>query len=367
MKTARTTATTPDGAKRLFEKYKEEHPNTKLGPKDFLDTSGKGKEKKEESGKSTQGGKFFANVKAPAYAKQKIKDPEKLFAQAKETHEKQLDWLNRGKGIDSVIGATVVRGDQKGEKETDPLSKKGPVIMIGPMKKRERSEEKVKANYGGDWSRLNDIVRASIAVDSFKDIDSVVKALEKSGITLAEMPDDRFAKPTEAGYRDLALKVKYDNGHVGELQIHIKSIIKAKKEGHKLYEKTRSISAKAKEEGREELTDEEQKIVDEANSKMKALYDKAWKEATMEKTSSKQASSPKYYKYEGFPAIWENKKFPKVHWVKGLETHYDLEKFFREAVPVSKSEFEKLKDDGKKKASLQELSVKVARMYLSKI
>ena len=371
MKISRDTSPSQEGAKNLFEKYREKHPNTKLKPQDFYDPDKGEKKKKEEAPKSDTGTtNFFAEQakNAPDVGRQKIKDPKKLFAQAKKTHEKQLDWLNRGKGIDSVIGADVVRIDEGDS--PDFLGKKGPVVVIGPLKKQDRSEEKVEGKYGGDWTRLNDIVRASIAVDSFKDIDTVVKALEKSGIKLAEKPDDRFAQPTEAGYRDLSLKVTYDNGHVGELQIHIKSILKAKEEGHKYYEKTRSIEAKAKKEGRTDLTDDEQKIVDDANAKMKALYDKAWEEATGTKSASaksaKKAAATKYYSFEGFPAEWGNKKFPVVHWLTKKETYYDLEKFFREAMPVSKSEFEKMQSASNtdKKAALKALSVKVARTYL---
>jgi len=332
------------------------------------------KKKAPETQKSTSPpkGAFFAdrtkNAPDVATATQKINDPEKLFEQAKKTHEKQLDWLNRGKGIDSVLGASVVRGDKE-ENVGEAMSKKGPVVIIGPLKKEEASKDKVQRNFDGDWSKLSDIVRASIAVDTFDDIGSVVKALEESGINLAEKPNDRFASPTDAGYRDLSLKVTYSDGHIGELQIHLKSIIKAKEVGHKYYEEVRDIETKAKGEGRgrKDLTDEEQKVVDAANAKMKDLYTKAWEEATKTKSASahKVAAKTKYYKYEGFAAVLEHKKFPEVHWAKKPETFYDFEKFFREAVPISKSEFDKLKEQSKK-ASRRALSVKVANLWLRK-
>lgn len=301
---------------------------------------------KAESPKSK--GLFPADevAKLPDSAAQPTKSPDKLFKEAKKAHQHQLQWLNQGKGLDSVIGASVIRAD-KG----DPIDfdQKGPVILIGPMKKQERAKEKVEADFGGDWSKLSDIVRASVAVDSFDDLEGVVKTLKERGLKLARKPKDRFAKPTSAGYRDILMNVTYPNGHVGELQLHLKSVLKAKDAGHKLYEDVRSIEAAAKKEGRDTLTEEEQKTVDEANRKMRELYEKAWNKATTKKTAmDKTAASTKYYEYKDLPAYQEHRKFPKVVTPTGERTVYELEDFYTEASPISKSEFEKLKGKTKK-------------------
>lgn len=274
--------------------------------------------------------------------KQKVNKPNALFREAKKAHELQLDWLNRGKGLDSVLGAKVVRGD-RGDFNID-YDKPGPVILIGPPKSKKRSVEKIEGEMGGDWSKLGDIVRSSIAVDSMDDIEKTMAALRKSGLKLARKPKDRFAKPTSAGYRDLMMSVVYPNGHIGELQLHLKPVLKAKDAGHKYYEDVRTIEGKAQKEGRKFLTEEEQKVVDEANAKMKKLYDDAWAEATKhgQKESKVAAGPTKFYEYHELPAVCERYKFPISFQPRGKKTVYDLEEFFREAKPISEKEFDAL-------------------------
>lgn len=312
------------------------------------------KESKPESGPASKDlfdAKEVENL--PESAGQPDKNPDTLFKHAKEAHDLQLNWLNHGKGLDKDIGAKVVRGDKKPLKEfladlAEQLDKPGPVVVIGPMKSQERSKEKVEADFGGDWSRLTDAVRASVAVDSFDQLDEVVKKLKKAGLKLARKPKDRFANPTEAGYRDMLLNVKYPNGHVGELQLHLKPVLKAKDQGHKFYEEVRSIEAKASKEGRKEMTADELRIVNEANKKSRDLYAKAWAEATKVKAGKtameREAAKTKYYDYEGMPAYWAGAKFPVIVQGKGKQTVvYKLQKFFETATPITEEEFEALK------------------------
>lgn len=350
------TSPTQEGAKRMFERYKDEHPQTRKSPADFYEKpegSEGGKKEEAKGGKPKERKPLFNadDMKGLSDSvKQKETDPDKLFEAAKVAHEQQLDMLDRDSGLDKAIGAKVVRGD-KGDKGSIDYDKPGPVILIGPPKKRDRSKEKVDADFGGDWSRLGDVVRASVAVDSYDQLEDVMGKLRKSGLKLARKPKDRFAKPTEAGYRDVLISVEYPNGHVGELQLHLKPILKAKDEGHKFYEEVRSIEAKAKKEGRETLTDEEQAEVEKANKAMKDLYDKAWQKATGEgpdRTKNarwwvRMAADTKYYEFKDLPAFWVTKKFPKVVRPKGEETEYNLEEFFREARPISAKDFETLK------------------------
>lgn len=299
----------------------------------------------------------------PTVAKQKVKSKGELYTQAKEAHTQQLKWLNQGQGLDKAIGAHVVRGDTVkdiGKAINDGLDRPGPVVIIGPMKGEGRASEKVEADYGGDWSQLNDVVRASVAVDDFESIEQVMTELRKSGLKLAKPPSDRFTNPTSAGYRDLKMNVEFPNGHIGELQLHVKSVLRAKDAGHELYEKVRGIEASAKKEGRTDLTDEEQKIVDDANAAMKKLYDDAWAEAKgkSKKSSDKLSSlavslrvaAAKYFDMDGLPATLDRGKFPTK---KGLDkdgkvkdiTVYELEKFFTEATPVSKRVYDKMVRD----------------------
>ena len=216
-------------------------------------------------------------AKLPNAIQQPDKDPAALYEHAKEAFKEQLKVLDEGQGLEKALGATVVRMD-KGEKPD--LSKRGPVIEIGALKSQARAKEKVDSDYGGDWSRVGDVVRASVAVDSYAQLGQVIDKLKSSGVELARKPKDRFAHPTEAGYRDALLNVRYSNGHVGELQLHLKPILQAKAEGHKLYEKVRTIEAEAKREGRTRMTVAEMATVQQANRASRTLNDRAWKKAT---------------------------------------------------------------------------------------
>jgi hypothetical protein len=362
---------TPEAMKEyLHEHPKADKSNHSVKKPGEESKSEEKSEKTDEGGASKSKALFDAKERdLPKLVSQQTKDPGKLFKEAKDAHEYQLNWLNHGKGLDKALGAKVVRGDDKpiGEflKELDSETEKdGPLIVIGPMKDQARSKEKVDADYGGDWSKLGDAVRASVAVDSMDQIHDVMDKLRKSGLKLARRPTDRFEKPnSDTHYRDLLMNVEYPNGHIGELQIHLKPVLQAKNgPGHKLYEQTRKIEAKAKSEGRDTMTPDEIKEVEEANKKARALYDAAWDKAngkaknasTAERVASravKVAASTMYYDWGGLAASWTPPKFPHVTTLKGKErVVYELEKFFREAVSITEEKYNEMVRQTKEKA-----------------
>lgn len=342
-------------SQEALNEYLKEHPNADRSNHSVRDP--KKDEPKEDS--KSQGGGSSSTPKSsgvfsekeiahlPETATQPTSDKAELYEKSKAAFKHQLDWLNQGKGIDKAIGATVVRKDQKEEVD---YSKPGPVIVIGGLKGEERAQAKVNADYGGDWSRIGDIVRASIALDTMDDVHDTLDKLKASGMKLARKPKDRFAKPTEAGYRDLMLNVVHENGIVGELQLHLKSVLQAKDAGHKYYNEVRKIEDQAKLEGRTEMTPEERKTIDEANRKQAELYTAAFEKATAPKRdkTARMGTKVKYYDYNGLPAMWDDGKFPVVYTPKGkTRTIYELEKFSHEAMSISESEFKKLKADAK--------------------
>lgn len=162
----------------------------------------------------------------------------------------------------------------------------GPILVTTPTKSAKRAREKVAADYNGDWSRLTDVVRATVAVDMVAELPDTVDALRQSGMNLARRPKDRFANPMPNGYRDAHLNVVYGNGHIGELQIHVKPILRAREEMHGEYEKVRAIEARMKKGDREDFTAEEKEIFDDAEGTMARKYAKAWADAGGGKTAS---------------------------------------------------------------------------------
>jgi len=283
-------------------------------------------------------GGFFEPVEKvlPEVAHQRGHTKEEVYKEAAEAQEEMMDWMNRGKGMDAKLGLRHTSPDP------EELAKPGPLLLTAPLKGEKRATEKVESDYDGDWSQLTDVVRASVAVDSVDEIGVVLDELRKSGMKLAKRPKDRFANPTGAGYRDILMNVEYPNGHIGELQIHLKPILLAKDAGHDLYEKVREIEAQASIEGREDLTDEEQVIVDDANEKMKELYDKAWLQSigrTVAGSYHFAVQAAKFFMHGGNPVIWIRNKFPIMNVKKKTVVVYDMEKFHREADPISSRKY----------------------------
>lgn len=157
-------------------------------------------------------------------------------------------------------------------------------LFMGPLKGEKRAKEKVDADYGGDWSQVKDMVRATIAVPMVTQIPKVLQSLKEAGIHLAQKPKNNLVKPLPGGYRDINLIVKMPNGLLAELQIHVKPMTLAKEKGHKAYETSRSIEAKYAEKGlaghkdKWDASDREQH--DKAMGEQESIYGDAWKKAT---------------------------------------------------------------------------------------
>lgn len=211
----------------------------------------------------------------PAQAAQPTKDRAELFAKSAEALDHLKTWLDRQEGIASKMGFQTVTS---GMADTD-LTKPGGMLFIAPIKGEKRAAEKVESDYGGDWSKLLDTVRCSLAVDSFDQVQSTLEALQKGGMRLARQPKDRFHKPLPVGYRDLLLNVTFPNGIVGEVQVHVKPMLMAKEEGHKHYETERTLQSK-KQGGDDGLTDEERTQLEASIKAQTEIYGGAWKTAS---------------------------------------------------------------------------------------
>lgn len=157
-------------------------------------------------------------------------------------------------------------------------------LFMGPLKGKDRAEEKVRTDYKGDWSQLRDMVRATIAVPAVTQIPRVLAELKAAGIHLAQKPKNNLVKPLPGGYRDLNMIVKLPNGLLAELQVHVKPMTLAKEKGHKDYETTRSIEAKYKEKGldkdKSKWSPEDREAHAAAMAKQEKIYGEAWDRAT---------------------------------------------------------------------------------------
>jgi len=130
----------------------------------------------------------------------------------------------------------------------------------GPNKSRARAIEKIENDYMGDHTKLVDVVRASSIFVTFLELTHAVEALMADGCVLVVRAKDRFNKPTDFGYKDLLLNVKLEGSdHVGELQLHLQSIIDIKPACHRTYALMRAVGWEDdnKEDDDEETGDQE--------------------------------------------------------------------------------------------------------------
>jgi hypothetical protein len=187
----------------------------------------------------------------PKKAEQPSNDKWELIKLSEHGLDELKDWLNRGKGVASKAGCkTMDKGPN--DTTTEEWNTPGGMLFIAKLKTEGRkgmyrANQKVRDDYGGNWNRLTDIVRCTIAVDSLDDMHNVMKSLDASGMKVAQTPKNRFLKPTDEGYMDVNLVVTLKNGTHAEVQLNIKDMMRAKNDGHPFYETTRVIGAKYEE------------------------------------------------------------------------------------------------------------------------
>ena len=189
-------------------------------------------------------------------------EPSALHTEARKTQEQLLIMLTQAWGLNDKFQriatswkaqcAVAGTGGEEHEKGLLP-------------KRRARAIEKVWRAYGGDATRLRDLVRCSLVFDDVSDLSQCL------GLVLADprvrvlQVKNRFASAYNAraescGYRDVQLKVTLaaaDAGaftpdelamgfheHVCEVQLHLKKIYELKNdEGHKRYVEYRNRMA----------------------------------------------------------------------------------------------------------------------------
>lgn len=165
-------------------------------------------------------------------------------------HKEHMDnIIDRGKGLSAKLNMHVVENRPLTHNDFAEARRKNGLVHIAPLKGRDRAQQKIDEDYGGDPSKIRDLSRATIAVHHKDDIAHVTHHLRRAGMKLAAAPKDNFSKPTPLGYQDLqTAPVHPASGHVGELQLNTLDHLQAKslglgrmKAGHERYEVTRNI------------------------------------------------------------------------------------------------------------------------------
>ena len=78
---------------------------------------------------------------------------------------------------------------------------------------------------------------------TFAQLTAFVDSLLEAGCALIVVrAKDRFNKPLDSGYRDMLLNVRLEGSdHVGELQLHLRTIIDIKEAAHRTYALMRAV------------------------------------------------------------------------------------------------------------------------------
>ncbi|MCS6911720.1 MAG: hypothetical protein NZ890_00590, partial [Myxococcota bacterium] len=210
-------------------------------------------------------------------------EPQRRLTETQPEENKPKETLHQQvKDLDQLYQHAAVAQEHLSQATRDIAAAVGGEPLIPPtLKSRERAQEKINADYGGDASRITDLARSSIVCQTPEQVYQALELLRGRFNILREK--DRFKEPA-SGYRDILLNVEMPNGHIVEVQLHLKSILEVKNgEGHHLYEQIRSIEAKAKTEQRA-LTPEEAQTVAQLKERMQRLYDEAFASSTKPKT-----------------------------------------------------------------------------------
>lgn len=160
--------------------------------------------------------------------------------------------------------------------------------QIAGLKNVGRAAEKTLADYGGDASRLKDIVRATVVVDNFEQLQRAIDATaEKFGAHSIIDYRDNLRAPIDTvdGYRDVKMNVEI-GGHIAELQVNVPEMVKAKQGLHSLYEERRTLAAKT------DLSTQQIERITAINGIMKGRYAAAWREAKSRLNAASSTSAP---------------------------------------------------------------------------
>lgn len=154
--------------------------------------------------------------------------------------------------------------------------------LVAPLKGVGRAAEKVMADYGGDASKLKDLVRGTVVVDHPDQVEHVLESLRAAFGDVTVKRNTLAGAADASGYRDALAYVQVD-GHQAEVQINVPEMIKAKEgPGHALYEKARAIDARAQ---GGKLSPEDMREVERLLEEQRAVYGAAW-EATKRRNSA---------------------------------------------------------------------------------
>lgn len=143
-------------------------------------------------------------------------------------------------------------------KQSNPALFENVELQIADIKSPKRALEKIVGDYEGDASKIGDLVRGRIVADTPEQIQTIREYIAEHSdeIGIKEMKD-RFAKPSETGFRDINAKIGLTNGVSAEFRVEHRAVMEAAEHTHKPYERAQQIERQIKLEGRSMTAEEE--------------------------------------------------------------------------------------------------------------
>jgi hypothetical protein len=176
----------------------------------------------------------------------------------------------------------------------------GAEVLLAKLKGVPRALEKTLADYRGDVTQLRDMVRGTLVVDSLEAAAKAVAAVKAKFGNVTKLRDklSDSSQVRPDGYRDININATV-RGQAVELQINVREMMEAKDgPGHKLYEKQRTIEARAAKEGRELPAAEVEELLD-LTRQQRELYQAAWTRfEARSRNADSETSSPLWTKDE---------------------------------------------------------------------
>jgi DNA repair protein RadC len=144
------------------------------------------------------------------------------------------------------------------------------------MRRKIHSAEKEQklALYGAQY--VNDALRYTFEISKWDDVQGIYDQLigneKETGFKiLDDTVDNKFANPTDEGYRDLSMVLRVNDEITAEVQINFKALNDAKLgEGHRMYEQLRELKQKA-------LTERSSENVSQIRAQINSIVDKSRK------------------------------------------------------------------------------------------
>lgn len=148
---------------------------------------------------------------------------------------------------------------------------------LSPLKSIPRAVEKVLGDYGGDASRLKDVLRGTVVVDSTEQATRALDAARQhfgEPIGLRNGLDPNSPPSSPSGYRDMKFNVRHGD-HLAEVQVTVPELLAVKKPAHQLYKQQELIERQARAQGRP-LTPAEFGKTEDLLRQQRAIYAAAW-------------------------------------------------------------------------------------------